>query len=358
MRYVPTTFLKADMVVGKDVYGRYGEVYLKRNTKLTLKYISQLEILGYLGIFIEDEISEGIEIKEIVNPRVRVEAINKVKDVYTAIKNNNKGILNNWKEIDQLTDNIISNILSNEDTVYNIMYMKTHDDYTYTHCVNVALIVAIVAKKTMMSKAILMDLFKSALMHDIGKLFIPLSILNKPGRLSTDEFELIKQHPLKGYDYLVEQGCLTTQGRRGVLMHHEYHNGKGYPFGISDAGINKYGKILCICDVYDALVSDRPYRKAWSQSEAFEYIMANTGSMFDPEIMKIFIDNITPYNPGTIIQLSNSAKAIVVKNNKGLPLRPIIRIFEEDGNKVPFRDIDLKEDSDYLNIVIDKEINY
>ncbi|MFA5340368.1 MAG: HD-GYP domain-containing protein [Clostridia bacterium] len=357
MRYVPTTFLKEDMIVGKDVYGKYGEVYLTRNTKLTLKYINSLETLGYLGVFIEDELSEGIDIPEIINPRIRLEAVNRVKDVYSSIKKNNRGILNNWKELDQLTENIITDILRNENAVYNIMYMKNHDDYTYTHCVNVALVVAIVGKKIMMGKPVLLDLFKSALMHDIGKLFIPVSILNKPSRLSSDEYELVKQHPLKGYDYLVEQGCLTTQGRRGVLMHHEYHNGKGYPFGVSDAGINKYAKALCICDVYDALVSDRPYRKAWSQSEALEYIMANTGSMFDPELTRVFIENITPYNPGTIILLSNGAKAIVVSNNKGLPLRPVIRVFEEEGNRVSLYDVDLKDNNDFLNIVIDKEIN-
>lgn len=358
MRYVPSTFLKEDMVVAKDVYGKYGEIYLTRNTKLTNKYIMQLEILGYLGLYIDDEISEGIEVHEVINPVVRIEAIDRVKDVYVSIKNNNKGILNNWKELDQLTENIISNILGNENAVYNIMYMKSHDDYTYTHCVNVALLVAIVGKKSMMNKSVLIDLFKSALMHDIGKLFIPVSILNKPGRLSNDEYGLVKQHSLKGYDYLMEQGCLSAQGRRGVLMHHEYHNGKGYPFGISDAGINRYAKALCVCDVYDALVSDRPYRKAWSQSEAFEYIMANNGSMFDPEMARVFIDNITPYNLGSIIQLSNGYKAIVVSNNKGLPLRPIIRVIEEEGNRITPYEVDLKNDTYYLDVVIEKEINY
>ncbi|MFA7672277.1 MAG: HD-GYP domain-containing protein [Clostridia bacterium] len=345
------------MIVGKDVYGKYGEIYLTRNTRLTSKYIQQLETLGYLSILIEDGISEGIEVSETINPRIRVEAINRVKDLYTSIKNNNKGILNSWKEIDQLTDNIISDIVINENAVYNIMYMKCHDDFTYTHCVNVALIAAIVGKKSMMSKSILIDLFKSALMHDIGKLFIPSTILNKPGKLSSAEYELVKQHPLKGYDYLVEQGCLSTQARMGVMMHHEYHNGKGYPFGIADTGISKYGKALCICDVYEALTSNRPYRKAWSQSEAFEYIMGNSGSMFDPEITRVFIENITPFNPGTIIELSNGAQAIVVNNNKGLPLRPVIRVFEEEGNRVAPYDVDLKVNTDYLNIVINKEVD-
>ncbi len=357
MRYVPITFLKEDMVIGKDVYGKYGEIYLKRNAKLTEKYIRHLDALGYLGIYIEDELSEGIDIDEVMDPKARLSAVSKVKDIYTSIRSNNKGMLNNWSDIEVLTESIIDELLSSDSTSYNVMYIKTHDDYTYSHCVNVALIVSIVGKKMMMSKQTIMDLFKSALMHDIGKIFIPSAILNKPGKLNDEEYDLIKRHPLKGYEYLTEQGCLTIQGRRGVLMHHEYHSGKGYPFGLTDKSINLFAKILCISDVYDALVSDRPYRKAWSQSEALEYIMANAGHMFDPEIARVFINSITPYNPGTLVELSNGYKAVVIKNNKGLPLRPLLRIYEEEGKRVDLYEIDLKDNNEYLNIVIVGEIN-
>ncbi|MBN2852599.1 MAG: HD-GYP domain-containing protein, partial [Clostridia bacterium] len=338
------------------ILGRYGEIYLKRNTKLEPKYINRLNSLGYSGIYIEDDISEGIEISEIVDTKIRLDTVNKVKDIYDLININKKKLFSNWQELDYLTSNIISQMSNNKNVAYNMLYIKTYDDYTFSHCVNVALLSTLVGIELHMSRADLIDLFKSALMHDLGKVFLPIDIINKPGILNDYEFAKIKQHPLKGYEFLKEENYLSMKGCRGVLMHHERYDGRGYLLGAMKDEINLYGKILSICDVYDALTSDRTYRKAWSQLEAIEYIMANSGQMFDPEVTKMFLKKIAPYNPGVIVLLSNGFKAIIVRNNEELPLRPVIRIFEENGSRVDSYEVDLKNSNHFLNVTIEKEV--
>ena len=355
MRLVPITFLKSGMQSGKDILGRYGEVYIKRNTILKQKYINRLKSLGYSGVYIEDEISEGIQISDVVDQKIRLDTVNKVKDVFDLINLNKKDIFGNWKELNFLTGNIISHMSNNKNVAYNMLYIKSYDDYTFSHCVNVALLSTLIGLKLEMTSTELTDLFKSGLMHDLGKVFLPVDIINKPGVLNDYEYAKIKQHPLKGYEYLKTENYLSKKGCKGVLMHHERYDGKGYLLGAMKDEINIYGKILSICDVYDALTSDRPYRKSWSQLEAIEYIMANSGQMFDPMITQVFLTKITPYNSGVIVNLSNGFKAIIVRNNEDLPLRPIIRVFEEDGYRVDSYEIDLKYDNKFLSVTIENE---
>jgi len=192
----------------------------------------------------------------------------------------------------------------------------------------------------------------AALMHDVGKIFIPKEIINKRSKLTKEEFELIKKHPIKGYKMLKNSNSFPYHSCIGILHHHERFNGTGYPTGLSGEEISLLGRIITVSDVYDALTSDRPYRKALFPSEAVEYIMGGCGTLFDPKISNAFVKIIAPYPVGVSVKLSNNKSGIVVKNYPDFCLRPVVKILFHGNTPVEPYFIDLKNDSNARDIVI------
>ncbi|NSW89854.1 MAG: HD-GYP domain-containing protein, partial [Firmicutes bacterium] len=234
----------------------------------------------------------------------------------------------------------------------NIIDLKSYDDYTYSHSVNVTILSLSIGAVIGLSKNILFKLGMAALLHDIGKVFIPKEILNKNGRLNESEFEIVKTHPYKGYQILKENNSFSYYSSIGVLHHHEKYNGTGYPFELVGSEISLLGRIITVADVYDALTSDRPYRKAMFPSEAIEYIMGGGGTLFDSEIVKFFTKIVVPYPVGTSVLLSNNTTGIVVKNYSDCCMRPIIKVVKHGDTLVTPYYIDLKNDPNTRGIVI------
>jgi len=229
--------------------------------------------------------------------------------------------------------------------------LKVFDDYTYYHSVNVAVLSIVLGTALGLDKTELCNLGFGALLHDIGKVFIDKNILNKRGPLTDDEFTLMKKHPSLGYDYLIKEFGGSLSSQLGILDHHEKFRGDGYPNNIKGEDISLFGRIISIADVYDALVSDRPYRKALIPSEAIEYIMGATYTFFDPELVKVFITKIAPYPVGTCVKLSNGLIGIVTENFESYCLRPNVRVFQDGDLKVTPFEIRLA-DHKSLNITV------
>ena len=189
-------------------------------------------------------------------------------------------------------------------------------------------------------------LVKAAPMHDIGKIVIPDYILQKPGKLTDEEFEVMKQHTLFGFQILLEKKAFSDGILKGVLQHHEKINGRGYPQRIDGRHIHKYAKIISVADVFDALVTDRPYKSAFSKRDAVEMVMAMTPEM-DLDAMKSFLDSLILYPVDSIVHLSNGELAKVVENVPTYVLRP--KVVGLKTGKV----YDLSSDLAYANIVIE-----
>jgi HD-GYP domain-containing protein (c-di-GMP phosphodiesterase class II) len=179
-------------------------------------------------------------------------------------------------------------------------------------------------------------------------MLIPLSIINKPGKLTPEEFDIMKTHPINSINQL--QYIVSLDVIRGIESHHEKVDGSGYPYGRKGDNIHLYGKILSVCDVYDALTSTRSYRKSCFPGEVIEYIMGCADTHFDYEILCKFLKNIVAYPVGTFVTLSNEKIAVVVKNFADNIMRPVIRIINDD-NTIG-EDIDLFNDLRYMNITI------
>jgi len=352
MRYVRIENLKDGMVNFKTLLGKNNEFLLNSGAIIRESYISKLKELGYSGIYIEDSLSEDITVPVFIADSLRLKCMNSIKDIYTQISNEK---LLDTKVIDNLgknIDEIIDSILSNKELLVNVIDLKGYDNYTFFHSVNVTILSLAVGIKLNSSRNVLFQLGMAAMLHDIGKIFIPKEILNKSDKLTDEEFAQIKSHPLKGYELLKNNNYISHYSCSGILHHHEKYNGTGYPMELSQDKISLLGRIIMVADVYDALTSDRPYRNALFPSNAIEYVMGGGGTLFDPDIAKSFINIIAPYPVGTSVKLSNNKSGIVVKNYPDFCMRPVIKIlFHGDSLIEPYL-IDLKNDSGALNVLI------
>ena len=206
-----------------------------------------------------------------------------------------------------------------------VKQLRTDDrsKVTFKHSVDVATISMILAKQMKLPDNEIHDIGVSGLLHDIGKTMIPNEILNKPGRLTDDEFNIMKKHSVYGYNMLKDRKDLNNSILMGVLQHHERIDGTGYPLGFDAPKICQFAKILSVADVYDALVTKRPYKDAFSQRDAVEMLMSMTNQL-DIGVMRAFMSSMILYPVDSIVQLSNGEKARVVKNSEYYILRPTV----------------------------------
>ncbi|HUM76350.1 MAG TPA: HD-GYP domain-containing protein, partial [Fervidobacterium sp.] len=173
-----------------------------------------------------------------------------------------------------------------------IRILEYHDTYTKGHSKNVATIASLIAEKLGLNDELIRKTYWAALVHDVGKIVVPSSILNKESKLTIEEFEVIKKHPVYGHDFLSTSPELRDLARY-VFHHHERWDGKGYPAGISGEEIPLISRIIMVADSWDAMRSDRPYRKGLSKEKATEEILKHSGAQFDPNIAKVFIKMLT-----------------------------------------------------------------
>lgn len=269
-----------------------------------------------------------------------------------------KAVRNNARlDLEQTTDFVLllhSYVEQNKDRFLYLMKIKDYDDYTFTHSVNVGILAMAMASKHGLEEKLVREIGLGALLHDVGKLLIPKDILNKKEKLTNEEFELIKKHPEYGYEYVVKHDHISPNARDVILYHHENYNGKGYPKGFQDEDIPIGAKITSICDVYDALMTARPYKRAYSSREAILSVMKESREKFNPVLVSRFVRDMTPLlqkEPllpvGTIVQLTTGEVAQVEELHSIGDLRPIVKILTNERQQKIVRPfiVDLTLDS-------------
>lgn len=220
-----------------------------------------------------------------------------------------------------ITDDLMRAITDNDALAVDISALKVSDEYTFKHSVDVATMSMIVARKYGLSDKDVYEIGISGLLHDVGKSKIPNEILNKAAKLTDEEFAMMKQHSLFGYSILKDKNDLSNQIKMGVLQHHEKMNSRGYPMGVGADKINIFARIISVADIYDALVTERPYKKPFSPRDAVEMIMSMTEEL-DINVMRSFLESVILYPVGTDVELSTGEPARVVENNPQYVLRP------------------------------------
>ena len=332
MRRIPVESIVEGQILAKPLYNDTGGLLIAKDIPLTQKNIEKIKELGFSCVFINDEYTKD-EIIEVIKPTLIKDVMNiSTKMLSLSSYNANKKTENYLYELKNIIDEILDEIFSIDEILYSLIDTLRFDDYTYKHSVNVMILSLMIGKKHGLNRIQLKKLAIGSLFHDVGKMFIPKEILNKKGKLTEQEFETIKKHPKLGFDFLKEIPTLSATERIVALEHHERFDGKGYPYEKKDKQIHLYSKIVSICDVFEALISDRPYRKAVPVNEAREYILGGGGSLFDIEVVKTFSETINPFPIGTLVELSNGKKAKVIGVNKEFLQSPIVIIYD-DNNK-------------------------
>ncbi|MGL4571513.1 MAG: HD-GYP domain-containing protein [Clostridium sp.] len=226
---------------------------------------------------------------------------------------------------------ILDELTSDDMILYTLLDLKNKDNYTYKHSINVAIFSLALGISLNFKTEDLKDLFIGALLHDVGKIFIPTSILLKNGPLSEDEFIIMKEHPKKGYDYLSNNLKLPNRSLSISLEHHERIEGTGYPNKLTFDEIDIFSKIVSIADVYDALTSRRSYKDPVCASEALDYLYQNSRKTFDKSLVNIFSKLIMPYPCGAIVELNTVDVALRTYINH--PLRPTLKVIKSSKKK-------------------------
>ncbi len=356
MIFVPIDNICEGMVLAKDVKIYYHEPnnvdLLKEGYKLTHYNIERLKKLGSVGLYVYDEGEAYRRPVRILDDAIKVEAISELEKLFSSLDRNPRILEDSaLYGINEVSNKIVDSILSNKKYMVNILDLKMYDDYTYHHSLSVSVLSAAIGLSLELDDKALFDLSLCALLHDIGKTKLARSLINKPTKLTDEEFEIIKSHPLRGGKCIVKNELINERIYNGIISHHEKYDGTGYPFMVKGKEIPLFGRIIAVADVYDALTSSRPYRKPASPSEAIEYIMGANGIMFDPDIVSAFLRKIAPYPINDYVKLSNGKIGIVIRLFPENPLRPELKII---GEKNVY--YNLYEDHNLYNIVITQSL--
>ena len=340
-KYISTRVIKPGMILEQTIADRADRVLIARGTVLDEYHIDSMKKMGITGVYIrtgvieeKHEENEPVITAQVqqqidkvkIEDRARVHLSESVKKrvaegvQYLYQDTESTGFVDMTRSI---TDDLMKAIEDNEAIAVDISALKVSDEYTFKHSVDVATMSMIVSRQYGLPDEQIYEIGISGLLHDIGKSKISNEILNKAGKLTDEEFALIKQHSLLGYQILKDKPELSNAIKLGVLQHHEKINSSGYPMGATEDKIHIFAKIIAVADIYDALVTERPYKKAFTPRDAVEMIMAMTGEL-DLKVMQSFLESVILYPVGTNVDLSNGEKAKVVANNAKYVLRPTV----------------------------------
>jgi len=247
------------------------------------------------------------------------------------------------ENITQTTNDMVDSVFRNPDALSCLARIQSADSFLLEHSLNVPILLAVFANYLGFEKRLIKEITLGAFLHDIGQAILPKELLNKSDDLTEKEEKILKSHVALGLKLLEDCPDISHIAMRMVREHHERLDGSGYPQGLKEEEISKYGKMLAIIDSYDAITCERPYKKSMYPISAFKALVADSPKLFDKELVEKFIQCIGLYPVGTLVKLKSGKIGIISKLNKNKPLQPYVRVFYNTrlGQAIPIEEINL-----------------
>lgn len=281
---------------------------------------------------------------------------NKAKEVVTTLFSDVRmGKAVAIEEVALLVDEINQSLERNTNALLSLIRLKNSDEYTYLHSVAVCMLMVALGRQLDLSGAQLKQVGVAGLLHDIGKMAIPSDVLNKPDKLTDEEFNLVKQHPQRGWEILKSCYQVDEVALDVCLHHHERVDGRGYPEKLSNDALTLYARMGAVCDVYDAISSDRCYKKAWGPAESIRKMASWKDGHFDEVIFHAFVKTIGIYPNGTLLRLKSGRLGVVIEQSKKSLTTPIIKVFfsTRANSHIPMEILDLSKGTDSIESIED-----
>lgn len=396
VRKIEYSQLAEGMILGAPIVDAEGIVeLLSRGTKLTQRHISIIKKMGIIDIYVldyegepyEDSVLNIHQIKKtadesgkdfnlekllsdldeidhhiyepaprsIVNRNMEVNILTGEGNIPIDVKHekaieDTKGVFDKIRvegELDlaRLRKNVeetLPDMVRNNDVLMRLNQLKQSDDYTFQHSIRVSILATMIGKWLGYSQDELLELGEAGMLFDIGKLNIPEFVLKKPSNVNLDEYELIKKHAQFGYSILLKTKGVTSNIKYAALHHHERLDGSGYPLRLRENQIHDFAKIIMVCDVFDALITDRPYKKAISPLMAADYLSWSSGKLFDSEVCYVFIKRLSEYFVGKNVKLSNGEEGKIVFVDTNFPTRPTVQVGDKFIDLIKDRSINVE----------------
>lgn len=358
MRLIPVWALRPGMEVARKVALGSGAPLLNAGVILQQDYIRQLKKLGIRSVYIHDHLIPDVEVEDVILDNTRDRAVGLVSEALGRLgRDSNNGsrfnrMLTVKKELTELLDDMTAQLLTNRNLVINLADIRHTDNYTFAHSVNVAVLAMVIAIAMGRGTSELRNLGMGAFLHDLGKVIIPATLLNKESLLTDEEWQEMRRHPLYGLQLLQTRHLLEGPALMIIHQHHERTNGTGYPLGLQGDEVHAQSRVCAVADVYDALVSDRPYRPSFRPDQAMT-IMESEADGYDLEVLQIFFQHVAAYPVGTLVGLNNGLLGVVVANRSGYPTRPRVRVLCERESFAPIEPDEIAL-ADKLDLVIER----
>lgn len=302
-RFVALKNCSEGTILAENISSGYGAMILAKDTVLNGYMINRLLELGIQRIRIFDDIREGCCNSKGNRENIRKSYRKNIMNIKSVVNQLAAGKPLNAARISDISDTIYSGIANSANIVEILKEEEDFDEYTYTHSLNVAFYSMLIGKWLKLDSDSIKSLIKAGLLHDIGKTRIPVEILNKKARLSEDEFRIVKKHTFYGYELIKSSKCFSEEICEAVLTHHEREDKSGYPLGIGRGQISKFAEIIAIADVYDAMTSERVYKKRLTPFDVFDMLQTIGIKSYNPGIIKVFLSNLSSCYIGSKVML-------------------------------------------------------
>jgi len=328
-------------IIAEPVFSEHGNLLLKDGVVINRNVLDRLVMHEIDYVYIIDALTEGVEPVGLVENEKMVKSVKIVQHVFDDVLVHERmgvsaSVTNEHIQIvKRIVNELMTTLRGSEHILYSVVDLIDTDAYTYKHSVNVTVLSIVTAKAMGYSERDIHNIALGALLHDIGKVKVPTQLILKPGKLTFNEKKQVELHAEYGYELLEAIEGLPFTTKQIIRFHHEKLDGSGYPLGLQGIEIPEYVRIVTICDMYDAMTTDRVYRSRMPIYRALDILLAESAYKIDPKVYRVLIENIAIYPVGVGVILSDGRIGVVTGFKREKPERPRVRVLNQDpGSKV------------------------